>query len=107
MVCRSMALRHPWRRRAVPLWCSRNQLPCRTRPASPGACRALWWATGRPGARREEEDAPIFAPGEIRGQLGQQNAPQDLAGGTTHPHTTRPGAEHVALEVDLEAVGHA
>ena len=25
------------------------------------------------GARREEEDAPIFAPGQVRGQLGQQN----------------------------------
>src|SRR5262245_3346183 len=58
------------------------------------------------GARGEEEDAPILAPGQVRGQLRQDNAPQQLPIGAAHPDTTRPGTEHVAAHVYLEAVGH-
>src|SRR5262245_60146416 len=58
------------------------------------------------GARGEEEDAPILAPGQVRRQLRQDNAPQQLSIGTAHPHTTRPGTEHVAAHVYLEAVGY-
>src|SRR4029453_7823857 len=57
------------------------------------------------GAGGEEEDAPILAPGQFRRQLRQDNAPQQFPIGAAHPHTARPGTEHVAAHVYLEAVG--
>src|SRR2546425_4456833 len=59
------------------------------------------------GARGEEEDATILAPGQVCGQLRQENTPQQLAIWAAHPHAAWPGAEHVAMQVHLETVGHA
>src|SRR5918994_6214854 len=59
------------------------------------------------GACGEEEDAPILAPGQIRWQLRQDNASQPFAIWAAHPHAARSGAEHVTVQVDLEAVRHA
>src|SRR5712691_8693124 len=59
------------------------------------------------GARGEEQDAPILAPGQVRWQLRQDNAPQQFPIRAAHPYTAWPGAEHVAVPVHFEAVGHA
>src|SRR5215831_5138994 len=67
----------------------------------------LGWQPVDAGARGEEEDAPILAPGQVRGQLRQDNASQPFAIWAAHPHAARSGAEYVVVQVDLEAVGHA
>jgi hypothetical protein len=64
---RAMIPQHPWRRPAVPHACVRR----------PGHPPHVWLAQeraarrgGEPvdtGARREEEDTPILAPGQVRG----------------------------------------
>src|SRR5262249_8654789 len=59
------------------------------------------------GACGEEEDAPILAPGQIRRQLRQDNAPQQFSIGAAHPHTAWPSTEHIAVHVHLETIGHA
>src|SRR5262245_33643559 len=59
------------------------------------------------GACGEEEDAHIRAPGQVRRQLRQDNAPQQFPIGAAHPHTAWPGAKHVAVHVHLETIRHA
>src|SRR5215510_15030189 len=70
------------------------------------AARHSWQAIDA-GTRGEEENAPILTPSQIRRQLRQQNAPQPFAIWAAYPHTARSRAEHVAMQVDLEAVRHA
>src|SRR6266581_5418058 len=59
------------------------------------------------GACREEEDTPILAPRQVRGQLRQQNTPQQFPRSAAHPHAAGPGTEDVAALVHLEAIRHA
>jgi len=72
----------------------------RARPAS-------WWQPVDAGARGEEEDAPILAPGQVRGQLRQNDAPSSVPSAR---HTqTPPGRLQNTLPrtSTLRAVGHA
>src|SRR5262245_40444573 len=57
-------------------------------------------------ARRGEEHAAVLAPRQVRRQLRENNAPQERAVRAAYPYPARSGAEHVPLEIDLEAVGY-
>src|SRR5262245_29425335 len=58
-------------------------------------------------ARGEEEDATVFTPREVRGELWRDDATEERAVRAAHPDTPGTRAEHVAVHVDLHAVGHA
>src|SRR5216683_2694052 len=59
------------------------------------------------GARREEEDTAILAPGQIRGQLRQEKTAEQCPSGAAHPHAAWPGTKDVAALVHLETIRHA
>jgi hypothetical protein len=42
------------------------------------------------GARRQEEDAPILTPGQVRGQLRREYTAQQFPSGAAYPHAAWP-----------------
>ena len=48
------------------------------------------------GARREEEDTAILAPGQVRGQLRQEHTAEQGPSGAAHPHAAWLGTKDIA-----------